>query len=1201
MGCLTVAGFALPVEDARAEPVAVTGMAGDGYDRLIFAWPLSVQYTAERFGDQLVIRFNRTIEAEMGAAAAQLGTFVSGARLGRDGRSVVVDLTGNHRLRGARNGNQVIIDLISRNANPPPIAVAQPTPSPAPASAAPASAAPASAAPSVPRLGVRSGRHETYDRIVFDWTGPVDFQVRESDGSASVTFDRPARVDDARVRARLPSALRGFSSRTTDDGLVVTIPLPEGRSLNTFRSGPKVVVDVRRASGSGNSAPPQTAQAQQPAAQPQPEPQPQAQPAAQPQAQAAAQTETVPQPQVQSPLISIPTTTAPAPTPGEQAEAQANAPAPATPSETPAQAAVPPPLDSQDSEDGSEGDTAGTTAPAGGRSPSEDALVPADGVAVPPPDPEGANVTRMTDATTGVITGGIVPVTAQRLSESVSVRFEWTETVGAVAFTRAGYLWVGFDRPARFDTSGMMAAIAELGGRAEQVPVPTGSVLRMPVVEGISARVWRDGEAWVFDLQPQTARPDVALRVDAQMVSPQGPRLFVPVEAPGETILIQDPEVGDRLFLIPVTSLSRGIDGDRTYVQASLLSSVQGLVIRPRSSELEIRLLPDGVAIATEGGMKLSGPSERSADDPFSGNRFDGMASGLAPGRIFDMSAWRLGSEADYLPRKKELQLRVAEATSISRSGPRLDLAEFYFSRGLASEAIGLLRTIAQSDEDLANRPDVKALRGAASFMLGRYEEAEDFLDDTALNGFSEAELWRGAATAAQGKWDQAVEHFARAGEIPGGYPRNFTTELALLGAEAAIRAGDYRGAGAYLDVISEGTPTDGERARLDFLRGRVLSAFGDQDAALDIWRRLATSEDRWARVRAERALIENDLAANEITRTEATARLDRLRFAWRGDRIEFDLLRRLGELQLEEKEYENGLDALRQAVTFFPNNPETRQVADDLTRAFSDIFTLGASDAMTPLQALALYDRFRELTPVGAEGDQIIESLADRLVRVDLLDRAARLLDRQVKFRLQGENKARVGSRLALINLLDRQPDSAINALDESVAPGLDADLAAERRRLRARAVFELSDTAGALKLLEKDDSRSADLLRADIYWRSQEWVEAAKVFRRLVGDAGLDGRRLEVETAGFILNWAVSMSLSDNTVGLSRLRQIYASKMDATPYREAFRLITNETDGELGDFMNLSERFEEIGRFQAFLSGYRERLKTDGLSATN
>src|SRR3546814_6562596 len=79
--------------------------------------------------------------------------------------------------------------------------------------------------------------------------------------------------------------------------------------------------------------------------------------------------------------------------------------------------------------------------------------------------------------------------------------------------------------------------------------VSSGSALRIPVVEGINPRVWRDGNAWVVDLRPQAARPDVPLRIDAQMVSPQGPRLFIPTEGVGRPIVAQDPEVGDGLFI----------------------------------------------------------------------------------------------------------------------------------------------------------------------------------------------------------------------------------------------------------------------------------------------------------------------------------------------------------------------------------------------------------------------------------------------------------------------------------------------------------------------------------------------------------------------------------------------------------------------------------------------------------------------------
>jgi tetratricopeptide (TPR) repeat protein len=1175
---------------ATAVPVQVTGAGTAESERLVFDSPRAVDYSAERFGNTLVIRFSQPIEGDIAGAASGLGRFIAGGRIGRDGRSAVIELTGNHRLRSTRDGNRITIDLSDRSSTPPSIA----PPTRAPAAPAQAATAPAGGAPV---LGVRTGRHADYDRVVFDWPARVDFDADPVAGAARIEFARPARIDDAAVRRRLPSDLRGFSSQSTAGGLTVTIPIPPGRSVNAFRSGAKVVVDVRRddsgrikPGGAAPEAPAATAAVPPPVAQP-----PAAQaPAAQAPAAAAppAQPPAAPAPTEQTAAAAPSVAEAPAPgVPPAAAQAPAPAAAPAAPTPEVVEQAVrgpvaPPPEGSTGSD------------PTG----AVTELPPVESSAVESQDDDAKldDSTRMSDGV-AAIQGPPLVITRLNNAEGISLRFSFEEEVAAAVFPRAGYVWVGFDRAVTFDTSQLVGLENEIVGLPEQIPVSTGAVVRLPVVKGVNPRVWRDGTAWVLDLQPQLSRPDVPLRVDAQMVSPQGPRLFIPVEGVGQPIVVRDPEVGDGLFMIPVAPLSRGVDGDRKYPDMSVLASLQGVVVRPNRGDLAVRVLPDGVAFTREAGLLLSGPAPRSSDDVYTGGRFEGLTAGLPPGRIFDMSNWRLGSDAEYLDRRQALQLRISEATSISRSGPRLELAQFYFSRGLSSEAIGLLRTIAQSDEDLANRPDVKALRGASSFMLGRYAEAEEYLDDPALNGFSEAELWRGAATAGQGKWDEAVEHFARAGEIPGGYPRNYTTDLALQAAEAAIRAGDFRGAGAFLDVIAEGTPTPGERARIDFLRGRVLYAFGDLEAAFDIWTRLAEGEDRWARVRSERSLVQHLLDDGRISVKQAADRLDELRYAWRGDRLEFELLRDLGRLRLEENKFEEGLAALRQAVTYFPDNPESRDLAFELTQAFSDIFTGGAAEAMTPLQALSLYDDFRELTPVGAAGDKIIEALADRLVRVDLLERAARLLDRQVKFRLQGTEKARVGARLALIHLLDRQPESAIQALDESVAPGLGPQLAPERRRLRARAIFELGDDQGALRLLQDDLSREANLLRADIYWRTQTWVEAARVFRALVGDSGRDGRRLTTEQANFIVNWAVALSLSDNANGLNRLRQIYGTQMDNTPFREAFRLITNNTDSGPDEFLRITERFDEIGRFQAFLSSYRDKLKQGPLSATN
>ena len=161
-----------------------------------------------------------------------------------------------------------------------------------------------------------------------------------------------------------------------------------------------------------------------------------------------------------------------------------------------------------------------------------------------------------------------------------------------------------------------------------------------------------------------------------------------------------------------------------------------------------------------------------------------------------------------------------------------------------------------------------------------------------------------------------------------------------------------------------------------------------------------------------------------------------------------------------------------------------------------------------------------------------------------------------------------------------------------------MDSGLALERKRLRSRSVFELGDSESALKLIQNDGSRKADLLRADIYWRTQDWERSALIYQRLIGDTGKDGRRLSDLSATLVVNWVVSLSMSGQKDKLNEARQIYAAMMDSTRYREAFRLITNKTAEDLQDFRTLTERFQEIGRFQGFLTSYREKLRDQPLS---
>ena len=70
----------------------------------------------------------------------------------------------------------------------------------------------------------------------------------------------------------------------------------------------------------------------------------------------------------------------------------------------------------------------------------------------------------------------------------------------------------------------------------------------------------------------------------------------------------------------------------------------------------------------------------------------------------------------------------------------------------------------------------------------------------------------------------------------------------------------------------------------------------------------------------------------------------------------------------------------------------------------------------MSAIKALSLYYDFRELTPVGRRGDEMVRRLADKLVEVDLLGRAAELLNHQVENRLKGAARSQIAADLAVV-----------------------------------------------------------------------------------------------------------------------------------------------------------------------------------------
>ena len=98
----------------------------------------------------------------------------------------------------------------------------------------------------------------------------------------------------------------------------------------------------------------------------------------------------------------------------------------------------------------------------------------------------------------------------------------------------------------------------------------------------------------------------------------------------------------------------------------------------------------------------------------------------------------------------------------------------------------------------------------------------------------------------------------------------------------------------------------------------------------------------------------------------------------------------------------------------------------------FEALFLNGEADKLPPVDALALFYDFRDLTPPGTDGDRMIRNLAGRLVKVDLLAQAAELLKYQIDNRLNGAAKSAVAADLAIIDIANRAPQGCPRGADQ-------------------------------------------------------------------------------------------------------------------------------------------------------------------------
>ncbi len=1120
----------------QAQPVKgeATFSATGGYARLVLKLDEDVDSDVSVAGSIVVIRFKRPVDINVDKLSDAVPGYVGSARRDPDGAAIRLSLARRVTVNAMTAGERIFVDLLpdSWSGLPPSLpqeVIRELSERARVAERALRAQRAAELALKRAPVRVRASVQPTFVRFVFELPDGASVSSALNEQKLALVFNTALTFDLADARLAAPSNIASINQKIEGENAQVEVALIGDVDVHSFREDKNYIVDI----GFQSEKPSPLASPVSPAPAPMAV-EPSDKPAEEPQrsgeiAPPAAET------------VAREARLEPKPEPAMK-------PQPAAPPVV--LAALPPAQETP----------AAITEP-----PAKIALAAAE----PPVDVKPGSA--------------VDKIEARRNSDGVRLTFSFAAPAPAALFRRADVVWLVFDSAKPLDLEPIRREAGSMIGDVSALPLEKGQAIRLRLNRPQLASLTGDdkaGQNWAVTFADTMQTPSQPLTAIRNITDPARANVTVPFAKPGLMHRLVDPDAGDALMVITAGPPGRGFMRRQDFVEFAFLESIHGVVIQPNSDNVTAEIASDKITLSRPGGLTLS-----SAD-------VGAERAALAVRPIFDVNEWRRNQSEDFIKRLDTLVTAVASASAEQRAPARLDLARFYMSRGMYPEAKGVLDLTLSEAKPGQEELSALIVHSVASTLMGRPEQGLKDLAAPVIGTNYDSQLWKALALAQQGKWADAREKFKNVEFAITSLPLELQRAVLTEAMRAAIEVKDYSGAASRsndLDVI--GIPADLKPA-IAVLRGKLAEALGREKDALAQYKAAATSPDRASAMEARLLDIALRQKRDEITQEDALRDLETLSVTWRGDGLEVKALSMMARIYAETGRYGESLAAARTATKLQPNSDISRAAQDDSAALFAQLFLSTKGDDLPPVDALALFYEYSELTPIGRRGDEMIRRLADRLVGVDLLDQAGELLQYQVDHRLEGAARAQVAARLAMVYLMNRKPDRAIGALRTTRIADLAGELRQQRLLLEARAQSDIGRRDLGLDIISNIAGREAIRLRSDIYWAARRWRESSEQIELYYGDRWRDFKPLNPVEKGDMIRAVIGYALAEDSLGLARFREKYAALMSGEADRAAFDIASKPASTNSAEFAQIAKMAASVDTLDGFLREMKARF---------
>ncbi|MDR3467763.1 MAG: tetratricopeptide repeat protein [Xanthobacteraceae bacterium] len=1169
---------------AQADPVKgdATLSASGGFARLVIRLDDDVESEVNLAGSIVVIRFKKPVDIAVGKLADAVPDYVGSARRDPDGMAIRLALARKVTVNSMMAGERTFIDLLPESWNGPPPSLPQEVVRNLAERAREAERelrqqkGVVEAKKRAP-VRVRASVQPTFVRFVFDLPPGVGASSSLEDKQLSLVFTAPLSFDLADAKVSAPTNIGAIEQKIEGTTTRVTLATIGEVDVHSFREDASYVVDI---GFSQARKPPATASHP---AEPKPAP---AAAMSKPAAAEASEAHNAPPPpplaaaanDIMEQVKAAAAETHGAPAPAAPA-AKSPEPAPKSPDKGPEKSpdkvteehpAPPPPAPA----------AAPAPAPSAAVSPQVQAAAPAH---AGPPASAPAPATAASPAppvAAGPARTGTVTVSAKRSSDGLRLIFPFLQAQSVAMFRRGEAVWLVFDDDDPINVDAIRREGGSIVADVSLMAIDGGQALRIRLNRPQLASLFGDGSDLTVTFADTIEAPSQALSAVRNITDPTRAHVAIALPNPGEIHRIVDPDAGDQLTVVTAPLPARGFIKSQRFVEFSLLETIHGVVLQSDADDLSVTTNPDKVVISRPGGLTLS-----SAD-------IVNTRAANGPRPIFDPTDWRENHDAPFTERLDALIEAAARMPEDGRVAANIDLARFYLARGFFPEARAASNLALAEAKPGSEDPAALIIRAIANVMSNRPADALRDLANPLIGSAYDLQVWKGLAYARQEKWPEAREKFKNAEFSVAALPEDLQRAVLASAMRASLEVHDYAGASARsndLDII--GVPAE-MKPMVKVMRGQLAEAMGHEKEALEAYDEVVASDNRPAAAKANLLQLLLRQKRNEIGGEDLTAALETQEMTWRGDTLEMQTLGQLTRIYADTNRPRDAFKAARAAMQLQPNSEVSRQIQDESSALFAKLFLGNKGDDLSPVEALGLFYDFRELTPIGRRGDELIRRLAERLVGIDLLDQAADLLQYQVDHRLEGAARAQVASRLATIYLMNRKPDRAASVLRGTRISDLAGELRQQRLLLEARAQSDIGRHDLALDIISNLTGREVVRLRSDIYWAARRWRESAEQIELYYGERWKDFQPLDTAEKGDIIRAAIGYALAEDGIGSARLREKYGPKMSEGADRVAFDIASQPATASSAEFAQIAKMAASVDTLDGFLREMKARF---------